>query len=474
MEATTMSEYNTDRTNNWMPVAIGLMGIAIGALAVVIAMQAGWLGDAAETTVAEEAPLYWVAPIDSNYRRDEPGLSPMGMELVPVYAGDADASDSGVRVSPAVLQNLGVRTGPVVRGSLQPSVDAVAYVSYDEDRMRMVHTRVAGWVESLGVRAINDPVAEGQVLFELYAPELVTAQEEFVAALGTGNRSLINASRQRLTALGLSDSIIARIERDRRVVQRIPVIAPSSGVVTELNAREGMYLQPAVLAMVIADPAAVWLVAEVLERQAGAIAVGQVAAVTLAALPGETLMGRVDYLYPELDARSRSLRVRIRLDAPDARVRPNMYAQASLRVAPITDALHVPREAVIRSGAGARVVVDRGDGRFQTVAVRTGAEVGDRVVILDGLEAGQSVVISGQFLIDSESNIDAEVLRASEEQMIEAAPEPEERNATVRGVFLGWHSDGERIRIRHQRIASRRTSATAPRSSSIWSSAMID
>ena len=423
----------------------GVIGISIG---VGIGMRGGVGHAPSEDQASADAdePMYWVAPMDSNYRRDEPGLSPMGMELVPVYAHDLADDEGSIRISPAVVQNLGVRTGAVERGDLQPAVEAVAYVDYDEDSLQMVHTRVAGWVELLTVRAVGDPVVAGQVLFELYAPELVTAQEEFVAALATGNRGLITASRERLAALSLGRDEIAGVERDRRVLQRVPVTATSDGVIIELAAREGMYLQPAVHAMVISDPTALWVVAEVLERQAAAVATDQRVELTLAALPGEVLTGRVDYLYPEVDARTRSLRVRIRLDIQDARLRPNMYARARIEVEPLRDVVHIPREAVIRSGMGERVVLSEGDGRFRAVVVRAGREVGDRVVIIHGLSAGQRVVTSGQFLIDSESNLDAEVLRATEE---DASPA---RTAVGHGTFLGWHRDGERVRIRHRPI----------------------
>jgi len=443
-----MSERNT----RWVTIAIiAITAVLAGSIGILIGLQSSGGAAMEDGATGERQPLYWVAPMDSNYRRDEPGLSPMGMELVPVYAEDA-SGDGSVRISPAVVQELGVRTGMVMRGDLIPTVDAVAYAAYDEDHLVMVHTRVAGWVESLAVRAEGDPVTAGQVLFQLYSPELVTAQGEFIAALTSGNRGLIDASRQRLAALGLGSDALARVERERRVLQRIPVIAARAGVVTDLAAREGSYLQPMTRAMTIADPAALWFVAEVLERQSAGIVADQRVMLDLPALPGEMLMARVDYVYPTLDARTRSLRVRIRTDAADARVRPNSYARARIQTATLSGVLHLPREAVIRTGDGARVVLADGDGWFHAVPVRLGAEVGDRVVIQSGLQEGQAVVISGQFLIDSESNIDAELLRAGAEDVPVEPQVPAERTATGRGVFLGWHSDGERVRIRHQAI----------------------
>ena len=200
-----------------------------------------------EATTAEDDNeiLYWVAPMDPNYRRDEPGKSPMGMDLVPVYADSAGATPGVVSIDPTVLNNLGVRTALAERGTLPRLIETVGYIGYDEDTLQHIHTRVDGWIEKLVTTATGDPVRKGQLLFELYSPTLVNAQQEYLAALAGSNVGLKNASRDRLAALGLTESDIARLDREREVSQRIRVIAESDGVVANLGVREGKFVTPA-------------------------------------------------------------------------------------------------------------------------------------------------------------------------------------------------------------------------------------
>lgn len=363
-----------------------------------------------EPAEAEREILYWVAPMDPDYRRDRPGKSPMGMDLVPVYADEGGAAGR-VRIDPAVRASLGVRTAAAQRGPLPRRIDTVGYVGFDEETIQHVHTRVDGWVESLAVTASGDPVTGGEVLFELYAPALVNAQREFLAAVAGGNAALLDASRERLAALGMNAAAIDRLERQRQVSQRVPYRAESDGVVVHLGVREGIYVTPdtEVLAVARLDP--VWVVAEVLERQAGWVEPGQRATARLQALPGEALETVVDYVYPELDPVSRTLRVRLRLDNPRQRLRPNMYANVTIEGRTTPPLVHVPRAAVIRSGDGPRVVVQEDDEHFVVRQVRLGIESGDRIVIREGLRAGERVVVSGQFLIDSEASVDSALQR---------------------------------------------------------------
>ena len=355
--------------------------------------------------------LYWVAPMDPNYRRDEPGKSPMGMDLVPVYADEAGATPGVVSIDPTVLSNLGVRTAIAERGTLPRLIETVGYIGYDEDTLQHIHTRVDGWIEKLETTATGDPVRKGQLLFELYSPTLVNAQQEYLAALASSNAGLKNASRDRLAALGLTKDDIARLDRDRKVSQRVRVFAESDGVVADLGVREGMFVTPATEVMSVAQLDKVWVVAEVFERQSAWVEPGQQAAVELDYLPGTTLRGTVDYVNPELDPRTRTLKVRLRFDNEGAKLLPNMFARVVIEGAPVKNIVHVPREAVIRGGSSSRVVVDIGDGRFESRKVLIGIESGDRVAIRRGLKEGERVVISAQFLIDSESNIESALER---------------------------------------------------------------
>ncbi len=354
---------------------------------------------------SEREILYWVAPMDPNFRRDEPGKSPMGMDLVPVYADEAGSQVGTIQIEPTLVNNLGVRTAVAERSSLARRIDTVGYIGYDEDTLQHVHTRVDGWIEKLATTASGDPIRKGQLLFELYSPTLVNAQQEYLAALNSNNEGLRNASRDRLLALGVTSNGIERLERERKASQRVRVVAETDGVIAHLGVREGMFVTPATEVMSIAQLDKVWVVAEVFERQAAWVEPGQFATVELDFLPGMTLEGAVDYVNPELDPKTRTLKVRLRFDNEGARLLPNMFARVSIAGTPVNNIVHVPREAVVRSGTSNRVVVDHGDGKFESRTVLVGIESGDRVAIRRGLNEGERVVVSAQFLIDSESNV---------------------------------------------------------------------
>lgn len=390
---------------------------AVLLLAVVIAFLAGRASSPTSSAMVEGSTsgsrpvLYWYAPMDPNFRSENPGKSPMGMDLVPKYADEVDGQPGVVAIDPTMVNNLGLRTALAERSSLSRLIDTVGYVSYDEDTMHHIHTRVDGWIEKLVTNASGDPVAKGQLLFELYSPTLVSAQEEYLAALRSSNSALRNASRNRLLALGVTSTEIRRLDKERSVRQRIPVYAMADGVVSNLGVRHGMFVTPSIEVMSIASLDSIWVLAEVFERQAAWVKPGQPATVNLDYLPGETLRGTVDYVYPELDPKTRTLTVRLRFDNEELSLRPNMFARVSIQGEGVGEVVHVPREALIRGGSVNRVVVDLGNGRFRSRAVTIGIESGDRIEIREGLSVGERVVTSAQFLIDSESNIGAALSR---------------------------------------------------------------
>ncbi|MDJ0938765.1 MAG: efflux RND transporter periplasmic adaptor subunit [Woeseiaceae bacterium] len=359
----------------------------------------------------EREILYWVAPMDPDFRRDGPGKSPMGMDLVPVYADDVDAQPGVVALEPTIVNRLGVRAATAERGSLPRRIDTVGYVSYDEDTLQHVHTRVEGWIENLAATAEGDPVREGELLFELYSPTLVNAQQEYLAALRSGNTGLASASKARLSALGMTDSEIDRLDRTRQVNERVSFAAARDGVITNLGVRDGMYVTPVNEVMTVATLDTLWVIAEVLERQSGWVQPGQAAQVEFDGLPGRVFEGQVDYVYPELDPVTRTLKARLRFDNPGADLRPNMVARVTIDGTATGPIVHVPREAVIRGGRGNRVIVDLGEGRFRATPVLVGIESGDRVAIRHGIREGDLIVVSGQFLIDSESSLDTSARR---------------------------------------------------------------
>ena len=373
--------------------------------------------------------LYWVAPMDSNYRRDKPGKSPMGMDLVPVYADESGDGGNTVTIAPEVVQNLGVRTAVAERSRLWRGVDTVGYVDYDESKVSHIHLRTEGWIENLAVRSEGERVKSGMHLFDLYSPELVNAQEEFVQALRLGNQGLVRASRSRLMALGIPPSRVEQLEKDRKPGQTIPVYAPQDGVVATLSVRDGMYVKPATRVMSLADLSSVWLLAEIFERQSDWVDVDMPAEVSLAYLPGRTWEGTVEYIYPSLDPATRTLKARLRFANPDEALKPNMYANVRIYGGPKDDVVVIPIEGLIRTGREERVIISLGEGRFESRSVRAGIESGDWVEVLEGVEAGDAIVVSGQFMIDSEASLRASMRRMTPlDEAGDAQPDAMEKN----------------------------------------------
>lgn len=363
-----------------------------------------------ETAAGEQEILYWVAPMDSNYRRDGPGKSPMGMDLVPVYATEAD---DGVAISPEVVQSLGVQTEPVERGRLWRRVNATGHVDLDERLTSHIHLRYSGWLSNLRVSAEGDRVRAGQTLFTVYSPELVNAQKEFLQALRRGDQGLIAAASEKLDGLGVPNSQIAVLRETRSVINHMPVLAPQDGVITHLDVRDHMFVSPGDTVMALADLSRVWIHARVFESQVHWITEGQPTEVRLDYLPGQVFEGAVDYVYPILDPTTRTAHVRLGFENPDRLLKPNMFVNVAIFAGPKENTLSVPRDALIRSGDQYRLAVAIGKGRFEVREVVAGIESGGFVEILRGVEAGENVVTSGQFLIDSEASLSGSVRRLS-------------------------------------------------------------
>ncbi|MBY7729699.1 efflux RND transporter periplasmic adaptor subunit [Vibrio splendidus] len=375
------------------------------------------MGGASAASSAEGAsnePLYWVAPMDPNYKRDKPGQSPMGMDLIPVYADDLSGGKDKagtVFIDSSVENNLGVKTASVEFEALSPRIETVGYVAFDESTLWQTNVRAAGWVEKLYINAVGEKVNKGDVLFTLYSPELVKAQEELISAYKTGRKGLIKGSTERLITLGVDKAQIRSITRQGKASQTIEIKAPANGVIASLNIREGGYLSPA-QAVISAGPLnEVWVDAEVFERQAHWISSGSNAEMTLDAIPGKEWQGSVDYVYPILDPKTRTLRVRLKFSNPNGELKPNMFANIALK--PISDdaVLTVPRSSVIHSGGMTRVVLSEGEGKYRSARIEVGREAGDKVEVLQGLEQGEKIVTSAHFMLDSESSQSADLSR---------------------------------------------------------------
>lgn len=402
----------------------------------------------------EKKLLYWVAPMDPAYRRDGPGKSPMGMDLVPVYD---EGGGVKVKISPAVENNMGVRTALAERKPLWRRIDTVGYVDFDENKISHIHLRTKGWIEKLLIKSEGERVKKGQLLFQLYSPELVNAQEEYVQALRIRNKLLIEASSERLQTLGVAKSQIRELNKTKRVRQYIPVYAKQSGIVAKLNVREGMFVDPMREVMSLADLSSVWLLAEVFESQLDWVKVGQTAEVRLSYLPGREWTGKVEYIYPSLDPKTRTLKVRLRFDNPNEALKPNMFANVTIYGGAKKDLIIIPREALIRAGTDERVIISEGKGRYSPQVVTAGIESGDFVEIIEGLKEGDRVVTSGQFLIDSEASLKASLARmsapsASTDKKMDNNMEMEKGVIQGGGEVTGMAEGERKIKIAHEPI----------------------
>ncbi|WP_158136656.1 efflux RND transporter periplasmic adaptor subunit [Vibrio navarrensis] len=403
---------------------------------------------AASDNKASNEPLYWVAPMDPNYQRDKPGKSPMGMDLIPVYADDlAGANDKPgtVKIDPSVENNLGVKTAAVELAKLSPRIETVGYIAFDESQLWQTNVRVSGWVEKLYINAVGEQVKKGDVLFTLYSPELVKAQEELLNAKRTGRDGLVKGATERLLSLGVDREQINQVIRRGKASQTIEIKALANGVIASLNIREGGYLSPA-QAVISAGPLnEVWVDAEVFERQAHWLTNGSQASMTLDALPGKVWQGEVDYVYPILDPKTRTLRMRLKFANPNGELKPNMFANITLQPVSDSEVLTVPKSSVIRSGGMTRVVLAQGEGKYRSARIETGREADDKVEVLQGLNQGDRIVTSAHFMLDSESSQSADLSRING---VEAPAE----TAWAKGEITDLMADHGMLTINHQPV----------------------
>ena len=373
---------------------------------------------AAPTAVAPgKKILYWHDPMVPGQKFDKPGKSPfMDMELVPVYA-DGDGDTGQVTISPRMQQNLGVRSAEVTAGTLTQKLEAAGSVAYNERDVALVTARVSGYVERLHVRAPLDPVHKGQPLVEIYVPEWIAVQEEYLSVRrmqGPAVEPLVAAARQRMLLAGMSEEQVRAVESGAKVLPRFTLAAPIGGVIAELGAREGMTVAAGAVLFRINGLGSVWVYAEIPESRAAQLRVGVGVETRTPALPGKTFKGRVAAILPEVNPATRTLKARIEVANAGGWLTPGMFASVDFTPATGGVVLLVPGEAVIQTGQRRLVIVQLDDGKFKPTDVETGAEANGQIEIRKGLTAGQKVVVSGQFLIDSESNLKTTTSRMAE------------------------------------------------------------
>lgn len=431
-----------------------ILGVLLGTAATAL-IYALWVPSGAQSSMSsastKKKPQYWVAPMDANYTSDKPGKSPMGMDLIPVYEDGASGADSGpgtIKISPEVVNNLGVRTATAQYRPLNLQISTVGYVQYDEDQMVNIHPRVEGWVETLYVKAVGDRVSKGQALYALYSPQLVNAQEELLLAQERKNTRLIQAAQDRLASLKFPAEAIKRLNREKTVARNVTFYASQSGVVNNLNIREGSFVQPGTTMLSIGKLDQVWVEAEVFERQAADLAAGIPVTMSLAYMPGKKWQGKVDYVYPTLNAKTRTLKVRLRFDNKNELLKPNMFAQVIIHVPSTQDTLLIPKEAVIRLGNSERVVLALGEGRYKSINVDVGRYDDNSAEILSGLTSGDEVVSSAQFLLDSESSKSSDFKRMYHPPEADAATSSVWVQATINAVM----GDHRMLKVSHQAI----------------------
>jgi Cu(I)/Ag(I) efflux system membrane fusion protein len=417
-------------------------------------MAAQMPAGASQTAGAGKKVLYWHDPMVPGQKFDQPGKSPfMDMQLVPVYAAET-GDDGNVNISPRVQQNLGIRTAAVIRGNLASTVAVVGNVAYNERDVALVQARSNGFLERLYVRAALDPVRKGQVLAEVYVPEWIAAQEEYLSVRrmqGNGVDSLLGAARQRMLLSGMNEAQIHLMETSGKVQARLAILAPISGVLSDLAVREGMTVMAGAPMFKINGLDTIWVNADVPEGLAAQVRPGNAVEARTPALQGTVFKGKVSAILPDVDPATRTLKARIELANPSGRLVPGMFATINFSAALRKDVLLVPSEAVIRTGTRSVVMVAQGDGKFSPAEVETGSESNGQTEIRTGLDVGQNVVVSGQFLIDSEASLSASETRM--EGMTPAAA-GHAGGPTHRGEGRVESIGKEEITISHGPIAS--------------------
>ena len=405
------------------------LGIVIVAALVAAATGGYWLGITKSTpdatsgmaTPSTRQPLYYRNPMNPEVTSPLPTKDAMGMDYVPVYADGAefDGPAGTVQIDPVMVQNMGVRTAKAERRSMGRTIQTVGRVDYDEQRLVQLHPKTEGWVEELLVDTTGSPVKQDAILLSLYSPQLVSTQQEYVLALRNletlraspfedvqrGAEELVETTLERLRLLDVPDHQIQALANTLVVKKELHIHSPADGIVINIGAREGQYVTPTTELYTIADLSKVWVYVDIYEDELPWVRVGDQATMSVTALPGQTFRGTLSYIYPYAESKTRTIKVRMEFDNVGLLLKPDMYADIKLEVSVLPDVTVVPSEAIIRSGVREQVFVQREPGKFEPRDVTLGVSSGGWTQITAGIEAGEKVVVSAQFLIDSESKL---------------------------------------------------------------------
>ncbi len=392
-------------------------------------------GEVSAKPAGERKIKYWAAPMDPTYIRDEPGKSPMGMDLVPVYE-DESATGSIISIDPVTSQNMGVRMSQVTRKDLSRTIRTVGLIAYEESKQFSINSKIDGYIERLYANETGQLVKKGAPLMEIYSPALVSAQEEFLLArnnklslsqspfpsIADGANRLLDASRRRLKLWDISDRQIARLEKTGEVSKNLTLYSPYNGIVTMKMVKEGQFIKSGMEMLTLSDISKVWVYADIYEYEMPWVKIGQQARIILPYVGSEPIVSKVSYIYPFVDPKTRTFKARFDINNPDFTLKPDMYVNVRLKSEPVENALTIPVEAVLHSGEKQTVFVALGDGKFEPRLVKTGVqnETGD-IEIVQGVLEGESVVTSAQFMLDSESK-----LREAIAKMLEPKGNPSE------------------------------------------------
>jgi len=368
-------------------------------------------------------PLMWRNPMNPAVTSAAPAKDTMGMDYIPICAtenvGNGSSPAGTVRIDPTTTQDIGVRLTTAVQKTLSRHITTVGRITFDETRLVTLHPKVDGWVAKLFVDKTGESVKQNTMLLAFYSPELVATQEEYLLALANweqlknspyddirdGAKRLLESSLDRLRFFDVAEHQILELQRTHKVRKNMHIHAPAAGVVTNIGVREGARVTPASELYQIADLSRVWVLADLYEHEISWVNVGDQAKLSIGSLPGRDFTGRITYIYPYLDAKTRTNKVRIEFDNADGLLKPDMFGDVEIAASAIKTGVFVPRESVLMSGKKTHLFVQSQAGRFEPRTVRTGITADGLIEIIDGVQAGETVVSSGQFLIDSESSI---------------------------------------------------------------------